>query len=42
MSMLSFYINRTGEKLPSSQKKILMHAKDDLRQIFKKGKHHVS
>ncbi|HEX2549635.1 MAG TPA: DUF3175 domain-containing protein [Gammaproteobacteria bacterium] len=38
MAMLNFYINRAGKKLPSAQKKILHHAKDDLRQIFKKDK----
>lgn len=38
MSMLSFYINRAGKKIPLTQKKILMQAKDDLRQLFKKKK----
>lgn len=34
MSMLTFYINRAGENLESSQKKILEKAKDELRVAF--------
>ena len=34
MSMLTFYINRAGAKLPPAQKKILEAAKDDLRKLF--------
>ena len=39
MSMLNFYINRAGENLPVSQKKILEKAKDELRKVFGKEKH---
>src|SRR6059058_1911802 len=31
MSMLNFYINRAGKNLPPMQKRILEHAKDELR-----------
>lgn len=34
MSMLNFYINRTGKKLDKDQKKILEQAKDELRDLF--------
>lgn len=34
MSMLVFYINRAGKKLPSEQKQILEKAKDDLRKLY--------
>ena len=34
LSMLTFYINRAGAKLPPAQKKILEAAKDDLRKLF--------
>ena len=34
MSMLSFYINRAGKKLPPAQKKVLEQAKTILRQEF--------
>ena len=36
MSMLNFYINRAGSKLPASQKQILNSAKDELRKAFHK------
>ncbi|VVC77132.1 hypothetical protein AQUSIP_24590 [Aquicella siphonis] len=36
MSMLNFYINRAGKKLPPEQKEILIHAKTLLRTLFKK------
>lgn len=36
MSMLNFYINRAGKKLPTDQKKILDNAKPALRLLFKK------
>lgn len=36
MSMLNFYINRAGKKLPFQQKNILNKAKEQLRKIFKK------
>lgn len=34
MSMLNFYINRAGRRLPSAQKKRLEQAKDELRALF--------
>lgn len=37
MSMLTFYINRAGENLPSKQKKILEHAKEELRKLYNKS-----
>jgi len=36
MSMLNFYINRAGNNLPQSQKKILEQAKTELRKLFNK------
>ena len=36
MSMLNFYINRGGNNLPISKKKILEKAKDELRKLFHK------
>jgi hypothetical protein len=38
MSMLNFYINRAGKKLPKSQKQHLEAAKDELRKLFHKGR----
>ena len=37
MSMLNFYINRSGKNLDAKQEKILNQAKIELRKIFKKG-----
>jgi translation initiation factor 2 alpha subunit (eIF-2alpha) len=34
MSMLNFYINRAGKNLPQKQKRVLEHAKDELREAF--------
>jgi hypothetical protein len=34
MSMLNFYINRGGENLPASKKKVLEDAKEELRKLF--------
>jgi len=36
MSMLNFYINRAGKKLPAKRKKILEQAKIELRKLYKK------
>lgn len=36
MSMLSFYINRAGRKLPAEQRACLEEAKDELRRLFGK------
>lgn len=37
MSMLVFYINRTGKNLDEDQKRILEQAKDELRVLYGKG-----
>ena len=34
MSMLNFYINRTGKNLPQKQKRVLERAKNKLRDVF--------
>ena len=34
MSMLNFYLNRAGKNLPKNQKRVLEHAKDELRDVF--------
>ena len=34
MSMLNFYINRAGAKLPASRKRVLESAKTELRKLF--------
>ena len=34
MSMLNFFINRAGRKLPLSRRKVLELAKDELRDVF--------
>jgi translation initiation factor 2 alpha subunit (eIF-2alpha) len=34
MSMLTFYINRAGRKLPASRKSMLKRAQDELRKQF--------
>lgn len=36
MSMLNFYINRAGKNLADSRKKIIEHAKNELRKIYGK------
>lgn len=36
MSMLNFYINRAGKKLPPKQKRILEQAKIELKKAFGK------
>jgi|APHig6443717497_1056834.scaffolds.fasta_scaffold410471_2 hypothetical protein len=36
MSMLNFYINRAGRKLPIAQRACLEAAKDELRKLFGK------
>ncbi|WP_118976812.1 DUF3175 domain-containing protein [Taibaiella koreensis] len=36
MSMLNFYINRAGDNLPATHKKVLEQAKDELRRLFGK------
>jgi hypothetical protein len=34
MSMLTFYVNRAGDNLPASQRRILGRAKDELRALY--------
>jgi len=34
MSMLTFYINRAGDNLSDTQRKVLEKAKDELREAF--------
>jgi hypothetical protein len=34
MSMLNFYINRAGRKLPLNRRKVLESAKNELRDVF--------
>jgi Protein of unknown function (DUF3175) len=36
MSMLNFYVNRAGSKLPAERKRILTIAKDELRRLYGK------
>jgi hypothetical protein len=36
MSMLTFYINRAGRKLPASRKRKLLAAKHELRSLYGK------
>jgi Protein of unknown function (DUF3175). len=38
MSMLNFYINRAGENLPDSRRRILGKAKDELKAAFDRKK----
>jgi hypothetical protein len=40
MSMLNFYINRAGKNLPRRQRRILDQAKEELREIYGKPRHH--
>ena len=34
MSMLTFYMNRAGKKLPARDRRTLMRAKDELRKLY--------
>lgn len=34
MSMLNFYLNRAGQRLPAAQRRRLEAAKDELRQLY--------
>ncbi|WP_237058984.1 DUF3175 domain-containing protein [Microbulbifer sediminum] len=38
MSMLTFYINRAGKKLPDERREVLEQAKDELRRLFGRNK----
>ena len=37
LSMLTFYINRAGRKLPASRRRVLQRAKGELRRQFGRG-----
>jgi hypothetical protein len=37
MSMLNFYINRSGKNLSKEQRKTLERAKDELKHLFKRS-----
>jgi len=34
MSMLTFYVNRAGKKLPARDRRTLMRAKQELRKLY--------
>ena len=36
MSMLVFYINRAGRKLPADRRRVLERAKDELRELYQR------
>lgn len=36
LSMLVFYINRAGKNLPAKRKRILEHAKEELKKLYSK------
>ncbi len=40
MSMLTFYLNRAGRKLPRRRRAVLEQAKDELRKLFNRPAHH--
>jgi len=40
VSMLNFYINRAGRKLPKTQRSRLEKAKDQLRRLYHRGTAH--
>jgi len=42
MSMLNFYINRAGKKLPRKQCEILEKAKEELRELYGKPRRRPS
>lgn len=39
MSMLTFYINRAGGRLPAAQRQVLERAKDELRRLYGRPPH---
>jgi hypothetical protein len=39
MSMLNFYINRAGKKLPPKQRQVLERAKEELRKLYSRPRH---
>jgi Protein of unknown function (DUF3175) len=34
MSMLTFYLNRAGKKLPATRRRVLERAQDELRHLY--------
>jgi hypothetical protein len=40
MSMLVFYVNRAGRKLPRARREVLDQAKDELRAAFDRPRRH--
>jgi hypothetical protein len=42
MSMLTFYINRAGSKLSSQRRRRLEAAKEELRELYKRGRRHAA
>lgn len=40
MSMLTFYINRAGQRLPAHRRRILEAAKTELRGLYGRGRRH--
>jgi hypothetical protein len=40
MSMLVFYVNRAGRKLPRERRQVLEQAKDELRAAFDRPRRH--
>ena len=40
MSMLTFYINRAGDRLPAERRRTLETAKDELRRLFDRPQRH--
>jgi hypothetical protein len=42
MSMLNFYVNRAGKKLPRKQREILEKAKEELRELYGKPRRQPS
>ena len=42
MSMLTFYINRAGRRLPKQQRERLEAAKDELRALFNRPRRHTA
>ena len=40
MSMLTFYINRAGDRLPAARRRTLEAAKDELRRLYHRPRPH--
>jgi hypothetical protein len=40
MSMLTFYINRAGDRLPTERRRTLEAAKDELRELYHRPRQH--